>query len=114
MPFARFALIGPVGDKPVLFDDTCYFLAFDDEREARIVAEILNSEECKEFLASLTFTDSKRPITVELLQRLNLRALAEDCGLAEEWASARNRGVHYAEQPASMQAEFMMERPLKR
>jgi hypothetical protein len=109
----RFALIGPVDGKPVLFDDTCYFIPFEDEHEARVLAEILNSEECKEFLTSLTFTDSKRPITVELLQRLNIRALAEDCGLADAWAASRNRGVHYAEQPASMQAEFVMERPAK-
>jgi hypothetical protein len=109
----RFALIGPVDEKPVLFDDTCYFVPFQDEHEARVVAEILNSEECKEFLTSLTFTDSKRPITVELLQRLNIRALAEDAGLADEWAASRNRGVHYAEQPISMQADFVMERPTK-
>lgn len=107
----RFALIGPVNEKPVLFDDTCYFLPFQDEHEARVVAEILNSEECKEFLTSLTFTDSKRPVTVELLQRLNIRALAEDCGLADEWAAFRNRAVHYAEQTISMQADFVMERP---
>lgn len=109
----RFSLIGPVDEKPVLFDDTCYFLPFQDEHEARVVAEILNSGECKEFLTSMTFTDSKRPVTVELLQRLNIRALAEDCGLADEWAASRNRGVHYAEQPISMQADFVMERPLK-
>lgn len=63
--------------------------------------------------ACLTFTDSKRPITVELLQRLNLRATADDAGLAEAWAAARNRGVHYSGQPTSMQAEFPMERPAK-
>jgi hypothetical protein len=98
----------------VLFDDTCYFIPFEDETEARVVAEILNSEECREFLASLTFTDSKRPITVELLQRLNIRALAEDAGLADEWKAARTRGVHYAEQPIAMQAELVMERPPRR
>lgn len=109
----RFALIGPVDNKPVLFDDTCYFIPFEDEREAKVVAEILNSEECREFLEALTFTDSKRPITVELLQRLDVRALAEDAGLAAEWTASRNRGVPYAEQPISMQAEFVMERPAK-
>lgn len=109
----RFALIGPVDEKPVLFDDTCYFVPFQDEQEARVVSEILNSDECREFLASLTFTDSKRPVTVELLQRLNIRALAEDAGLADEWTASRNRGVHYAEQPISMQADFVMERPAK-
>jgi len=109
----RFALIGPVSEKPVLFDDTCYFIPFADETEARVVAEILNSQECQEFLEALSFTDSKRPITVELLERLNIRALAEDCGLADEWAASRNRGVHYSEQPVSLQAEMVMERPLK-
>lgn len=109
----RFALIKPVDEKPVLFDDTCYFLPFEDEDEARVVAEILNSQECQQFLEALTFTDSKRPFTVELLQRLNIHALAQDAGLADEWAATRNRRVRYAEQPGLLQAEFVMERPTK-
>ncbi len=109
----RFALVGPMNDKPVLFDDTCYFLPFEDEREAEVVAQILKSNECREFLEALTFTDSKRPITVELLERLNIRALAEDAGLLGEWTASRNRGL-YAEQSISMQAEFVMERPAGR
>lgn len=108
----RFALVSPVDDKPVLFDDTCYFLPFEDEREAQVVEAILNSEECRKFLEALTFTDSKRPIKVELLERLNIRALAEDSGLIDEWTASRNRGL-YAEQSVSMQAEFVMERPAK-
>lgn len=107
----RFALVGPANERPVFFDDTCYFLPFEDEREARVVARILDSQVCREFLASLTFTDSKRPITVELLRRLNIRALAVEAGLDEEWSVSRNRGVHYAEQSVSSQAEFVMERP---
>lgn len=107
----RFALIGLVENKPVFFDDTCYFIPFDDETEARVVTEILNSRECQEFLEALSFTDSKRPITVELLERLNIRALADDCGLTDEWTASRNRGVHYSEQPISMQVEMVMERP---
>jgi hypothetical protein len=106
-----FSLIAPVAGKPVLFDDTCYFLPFDDEAEARIVAEILNSQECLEFLTCLTFRDSKRPITVDLLQRLNVHAIAEAAGLAERWSALRNCGVHYSAKPISMQAEFVMERP---
>lgn len=107
----RFALVGPVNGRPVLFDDTCYFLPFEEQCEARVVAAILNSPECQIFLASLTFADSKRPITVELLQRLNVRAIAEDAGLADQWSACRNRGVRYSEQPSSTQAEFVMEPP---
>lgn len=105
----RFVVVGPENGKPAVFDDTCYFLPFEDEQEARIVAAILNSKECAEFLTSLTFTDSKRPITVDLLQRLNMHALAEDCGLAGEWSATRNRNACYSVTPRLRQAELVMD-----
>jgi hypothetical protein len=107
----RFALVGPVNAKPVLFDDTCYFLPFQDKSEAGVVTKILNSQICQQFLASLTFKDSKRPFTVELLQRLNIRAIAEEAGYIDEWKASMNRDVHYSEWPDSPQAEFVMDRP---
>lgn len=82
---ARFQVVGPFQDKPVFLDDTCNFLPFDDETSALLVAEILNSAPCQEFLRSLIFTGSKRPVTVELLQRLNLSAIAEKAGLGRRW-----------------------------
>jgi hypothetical protein len=109
----RFELVGPVEEKPVLFDDTCYFVPFAHKREAEVVGAILNSQPCRRFLASLTFTDSKRPITVELLQRLNIRAIAEEAGLADDWAESRNQAARYSEQSVSLQPEFVMERPTK-
>ena len=110
----RFMLVGPVDEKPVLFDDTCYFIPFEDEREAKAVVKILNSEVCTQFLTSLTFTDSKRPITVDLLQRLNVRAIAEEAGLADEWAASRDQGLRYSEDLVSLQPEFVMERPARK
>jgi len=113
-PTARFSLIGPAAGKPVLFDDASYFLPFAHEEEARIVAAVLNSSPCQEFLSSLIFADSKRPITVELLQRLNLHAIAVEAGMAGEWKAARNQCVRYPRPSRATQAEFVMERPLKR
>ncbi len=110
---ARFTLIGPVGDRPVLFDDTCYFLPFEDESEARNVYSILNSTPCREFLGSLIFTDSKRPITVELLQRLNIHAIAVEAGIADEWSASRKKRFDNPKRETSLQAEFVMERPVK-
>ena len=52
-----------------------------------VVTDILNSKPSLGFISSLLFEDSKRPITVELLQRLNLHAIAKVAGLAERWAS---------------------------
>ena len=88
----RFVRVGPSQNKPVFFDDACYFLPFQNQEEARLVTNILNSEPCLHFISALLFEDSKRPITVELLQRLNLQAIAEAAGLADEWA--------YCAQPA--------------
>lgn len=105
----RFMIVGPSGGKPVIFDDACYFLPFENENEARVVAKILNSQVCREFLDSLIFTDSKRPITVELLQRLNIRAIAEEAGLEANWNSSREPAVRYSGSVVFAQAEFVME-----
>ena len=107
----RFALVSPFEGKPVFFDDTCYYLSFQEEKEARVVACILNSAPCQRFLASLVFPDSKRPITVELLQRLNIHAIAVEAGLVNEWSASRNQQVIDSEQTGSVQAEFVMEQP---
>jgi hypothetical protein len=92
---ARFVVVGPHDGKPVLFDDTCYFLPFDTEVAARSTAAILDSKPCRSLLASLMFGDAKRPVTVELLQRLDLRAMAQATGLRLEtgWNAPGGGGV---------------------
>ncbi len=40
----RFVTIGPSQDKPVFFDDACYFLPFQDPQLAEVVTDILNSK----------------------------------------------------------------------
>lgn len=104
---ARFQVIGPFEGKPVFFDDTCNYLSFDDEVSACVVADALNSASCQEFLSSLIFAGSKRPITIELLQRLNLSAIAETAGFGQRWRDLR-QASHGAVAPTS-QFELMME-----
>lgn len=58
-------------------------------RLGEVVAEILNAAPSQRFLAALVFSDAKRAITVELLQRLNLSQIAQTCGLELRWNSAR-------------------------
>ena len=107
--YPRFVPVGPADGRPVQFDDTCYFLSFADEKEARLVADILNSPHCLEFMESLMFRDSKRPVTVELLQRLNLGAIAQDAGLAAQWQPIQR--VAYGSLKQTPQLELVMERP---
>ena len=59
-------------EKPVMLDDTCYFLSFDDYDEAYITMLILNSSLVKGFLKNIAFIDSKRPYTKKVLKRIDI------------------------------------------
>lgn len=71
-----FQLVPPFANKPVVFDDTCYFLPLNNERQAQFVLNILKSELCDELLNALIFWDAKRPITRDILNRVNIYGLA--------------------------------------
>lgn len=79
----HFAAVGPYAGKPVVLDDTCYFTPCQSEEEALYLAGLLNSEVAKEFFRSFVFWDAKRPITIGVLERLSLVALARELGTEE-------------------------------
>ena len=68
----EFKLIGPVNDKPVVFDDTVYFLSYKTEDEARTVLNFLHRDKTLKFLDSMIFWDEKRPIKSSVLNSLRL------------------------------------------
>jgi hypothetical protein len=105
----RFVLVPPCRNQPVLFDDACYFLPFAGEEEARVVAGILNSKPSRALLEALMFDDAKRPITVELLQRLNLSAIAQEAGMAAQWRAIQR--INYSRHAEVPQMELVMETP---
>ncbi len=67
-----FCLIPPVSQKPVMLDDTSYFVGFDTLPPAFFTWVTLNQPEVREFLQSIAFMDTKRPYTKDLLMRVNL------------------------------------------
>lgn len=69
-----FRLIGPIDGRPVVFDDTCYFLPCASREEAEEKLKQLCAPEAQAFLNSQIFWDAKRPVTAELLGRLDLKA----------------------------------------
>ena len=71
----RFRAVGPVGGKPVVFDDTCYFVGCDSQADAEHVAAALNSRPARRWFSARAFSDMKRPVTARLLNDLNLDAL---------------------------------------
>ena len=76
----NFATIGPFAATPVVLDDTSYFVACPSEPEARSIADLLNSQPAREFFSAFVFWDAKRPITIDMLRRLDLSALACELG----------------------------------
>jgi hypothetical protein len=87
---ARFVVNGPQADQPVVCDDTCYLLPFDDLRPALVAAAALNHPLAQRFIHSLVFWDAKRPITKTLLQRIDLAALIQHLPAAELRAAMRS------------------------
>jgi hypothetical protein len=67
----QFSLVLPVKDKPVMLDDTCYFLGFDSLEEAVCVMYCLNQPEIQKLLHSIVFWSAKRVITKDILMRLD-------------------------------------------
>ena len=68
----RFSLVGEIGGKPAMLDDTCYLLGFDNYEEAYMTQKILNSHPVQSFIRSLLFVDAKRVINKGLLMRIDL------------------------------------------
>ncbi|BCM93965.1 hypothetical protein IAD21_05860 [Abditibacteriota bacterium] len=80
----QFKVIGPVEGKSVVLDDSSYFVPCYSEEEAVLVGILLNSVPAKEFFDSLTFWDSKRPITIDLLRKIDLLKVARELNLDME------------------------------
>jgi hypothetical protein len=70
-----FRVVGPRDGRPVMLDDTGYFLPCSCAAEAAALAALCNDPTALAFLAAASFADAKRPITKALLQRLDLRAV---------------------------------------
>lgn len=71
----RFRLIACKDDRPVMLDDTCYFLPCQSEQQAALITALMNHRTTQQFIRSTMFPDAKRPITKRLLQRIDLIAV---------------------------------------
>ena len=84
-----FRIVGPVSHKPVVLDDTCYFLPCRTRGDAVVLERLLNSSAARGLLGSLVFWDEKRPVTAQVLAKLDLGRLAEEEGVSlPKWSDA--------------------------
>lgn len=89
---SAFTLVTPVNGKPVMLDDTCYFLPFQDRGAAAFTFALLNGSIVQDFLQSVVFLDEKRPYTKDILMRIDLckaAALTDYSEVREVLASCR-------------------------
>lgn len=68
-----FSLLADEGGRPVMADDTCYFICFQTFEAAYVALLVLDSPPVLEFLSSLAFEDSKRPFSKRTLDLLSFR-----------------------------------------
>ncbi len=80
----QFAVIGSYEGKPIVLDDTCYFMPTGSQAEAEYLAGLLNSEVASQFFEAFIFWDKKRPITAGILRRLDLVKLARELGTEDQ------------------------------
>lgn len=79
----QFCLIPLQDEKPVMIDDTCYLLGFDDFSYAIFVWTALNNYRIQKLLDSIAFKDAKRPFTKRLLMRIALATLVNNLDYSE-------------------------------
>ena len=91
---SNFSLVLPIKDKTVMLDDTCNFLSFAKYQDALFTFLILNSEKVQTFLKAITFVDSKRPYTIEVLKRIDLLKAAQELSFATLMQDSSNYDVY--------------------
>jgi hypothetical protein len=78
-----FNLVLPNEGKPIMLDDTCYFIGFDKLEFAVYTLALLNSERTKAFLQAITFSDAKRTFTKDVLMRIDLPSLVSTVSMRD-------------------------------
>ncbi len=102
-----FRVVGPHEGKPIVLDDTCYFLSFENEEEASFFGSLLRSDKATRFIHSLVFFDAKRPITMDVLKRIDLRKLASSAGIEDRARRYLSNCVYERRD----QQQFVFDRP---
>lgn len=72
-----FSVLYSDDNKPVMTDDTSYFICFDSYDMAYVAMLLLNSEKVQGFLTSIAFLDAKRPYTKKVLERIDFDKIVE-------------------------------------
>ncbi len=78
-----FSVLYSEDKKPVMTDDTSYFICFDSYDMAYVAMLLLNSAKVQMFLKSIAFLDAKRPYTKKVLERIDFEKIVKRLSLDE-------------------------------
>ncbi|MEM9076869.1 MAG: hypothetical protein AAGC43_07510 [Bacteroidota bacterium] len=101
----HFTLVGTSDNKPIMLDDTCYFIGFDNLKMAQIAHYIVNSDLVQKFLKSIIFSDSKRSINKDTLMRIDFERAYESIDFRKVKSVVKNLKVEDWEAFGEMVAE---------
>lgn len=83
-------------NKSIMLDDTCYFISFDNLKDAYITMVLLNSNIVNSFLSSIAFLDKKRPYTKDILMRIDMKKLISDVKYSDFCSMSNNYNIEIA------------------
>jgi len=78
-----FSVLYSDDNKPVMTDDTSYFICFDNYDMAYIAMLLLNSKTVQKFIKSIAFLDAKRPYTKKVLERIDFKKIVDKLDIEE-------------------------------
>ena len=78
-----FSLLFSPDGKPVMTDDTSYFICFDTYDAAYTAMLLLNSDPVQKFLSHIAFLDAKRPYTKKILSRIDVAKIYASLSFSE-------------------------------
>ena len=95
-----FSLLYSGDGKPVMTDDTSYFICFEQYDMAYVAMLLLNSAKVQEFLTRIAFLDAKRPYTKKVLERIDFEKIVEALTMDELMETEKALSLpHYATTP---------------
>lgn len=80
-------------NKPIMLDDTCYFLPFWKKEDALVCMLLLNSPLVQNLYTGLAFLDNKRPFTKSILSQLDILSALKRLSVASLNETASNIGI---------------------
>lgn len=90
-----FSVLYSDDEKPVMTDDTSYFICFDSYDMAYVAMLLLNSDKVQGFLTSIAFLDAKRPYTKKVLERIDFDKIVDSLTIAELTETEQKLNLSY-------------------